>query len=75
MPQKGVLMTEQRFNANGSCRCERIVGGECRQCSACDECDFFVANITPIPYTYMWGGEMRDSFPHGARYYIGKSIK
>lgn len=68
-------MTEQRFNANGTCRCKRIVSRECLQCSACDECEFFIATIASIPYTYMWGGEMRDSLPHGARHYMDKNIK
>ena len=69
-------MTEQRFRANGICRCERIISGECRQCSACDDCELFVANSAPITaYTHMWGGEIRDSLPHGARHYMSNNAE
>lgn len=36
--------------------------------------EFFLDNCVPYGFT-VWGGELRDSLPHGARYYMKRGIK
>ena len=51
--------------------CLRISEGTCKKCSACGkDCEYYKPSVSVkenhLPYGYiMWGGEVRDSLPHG----------
>lgn len=71
-------MKENRFDAHGVCKCDHIKEGTCKQTSCCDYCELYVHKETVNsfnPYTYMWGGEIRDrrSNSMAARPYFRKS--
>lgn len=57
--------------------CLRISEGTCKKCSACGkDCEYYKPSVSAkenhLPYGYiMWGGKVRDSLPHGSRYYMG----
>lgn len=56
--------------------CLRISEGTCKKCSACgSDCQYYKPSVTIneniLPYGYrMVNGEMRDTLPHGRRYYM-----
>lgn len=53
--------------------CLKIQAGTCSKCSACGiGCKHYEPKKeVRFPYGYtMWGGQMRESLPHGARYYM-----
>lgn len=58
--------------------CLRIAEGTCKKCTACGkDCKYYKPSIPVeeecLPYGYkIWGGELRNTLPHGARYYMGK---
>lgn len=59
---------QERFNANGVCKCAHIKAGTCKQCIACDCCEYFVMsdnnslfNYGNIPGTHFWGGQVRNN--------------
>lgn len=67
-----------RFDVYGVCKCARISDGSCKQCSACDCCNFFSAPLEDclpfIPYGYHvgvspYGGiELRSNLAFRSRY-------
>ena len=58
---------QERFNANGVCKCARIKAGTCKQCIVCDCCEYFIMSDNKplfygnIPGTHFWGGQIRNN--------------
>lgn len=67
-----------RFDMYGVCKCTHISDGSCKQCSACDCCDFFSPQhevcLSGVPYGYHvgvspYGGiELRSNLAFRNRY-------
>ena len=57
-------MYKNRFKLSGACKCVHIKDGSCKQCTACDSCEFYVREYDETlhlsPHEYFWGGEIRD---------------
>lgn len=56
--------TGKRFDSKGACLCAHISEGTCKQCSACDCCDFFRMRSSDLSNEF-------SGVPVGDGYYIG----
>ena len=59
------MKKQNRFSSDGKCNCALIDFGQCKQCSACDVCEYYRPKATAentrqlYPWEYYWGGEIK----------------
>ena len=61
-------MENNRFDEKGACKCRHIKDGHCKQCTACDRCEYYITSENKhlccndnIPGCHFWGGQVRDN--------------
>lgn len=57
----------KRFDNKGACTCAHIAEGTCKQCSACESCEYYRPVpqkqdfVQLSPWEYVWGGCVRTN--------------